>query len=39
MRRETIEKLTKKGTVLEKGDGSWMLIETANNWVDNGIGR
>ena len=37
--RSTMEKLRKEGMVLEERDGGWMIIETANDKVDDGIER
>jgi hypothetical protein len=32
-----VEKLKKKGTMLEVRDDNWMMIDTANNKVEDGI--
>jgi len=37
--RETVEKLTKTGGVVEETDGSWMIVEMANDKVQDGIQR
>jgi len=39
VRKATIEKIRKKGTVLEEREGSWMIVQTANDRVDDGIER
>jgi len=38
VRRATMEKWGYKGTVLEKSDGGWIIIDNANYWVDHHIG-
>jgi len=37
VRRPITEKFRKKGAVLEQGEGSWMIIETANDGVESCI--
>jgi len=36
---EAVERLQKKGELLEKRDGSWMILEMANDKVEAGIYR
>jgi hypothetical protein len=36
---ETVEKLQKKGAVLEERDGGWMIVEMANDKLEDGIKR
>jgi hypothetical protein len=33
VRRATIEKLSMKGVVLQVRDSSWMMVDSANDWV------
>jgi hypothetical protein len=39
VRRAEIKKWRKMDVVLEERDGGWMIVETANNRIDNGIVR
>jgi hypothetical protein len=34
-----VEKLQKKGAVLEERDGGWMIVEMANDKLEDGIKR
>jgi len=39
VRTNTPERIRKKGVELEERDGGWMIVETANDRVENGIQR
>jgi hypothetical protein len=39
IKRETVEKLKRNGAVLEEREGGWMIVETANDKVEDGIQR
>jgi hypothetical protein len=39
VKRETVEMLKNKGAVLEERDSGWMIVETENDKVEDGIER
>ena len=39
VKRETVEEFKKKGAVIEERDGGWIIVETANDKVEDGIER